>query len=552
MTKRQLIPIIVASCLLLGIFVACLIILLDKNNVETSKAERETNKTYEYTYQVEIGDKINIFDIIGNMSSYTTAIDDELKFDNGFLYAIEEGTYKFTITNTDNNKYCFTIIAQPSSSNILIEYDDKTVDDLYLQIGRGIKLKITINGDYDEIKYEVSDNLTFSENILTANSIGNGYLEIMLIKNGVVVCNRLISVEAISAVEELNFYTDAASYYGETSISGNLILENNNLILSNLLLSSTEINFDIGGASYQSDNIIIPFTCNVFGEIAYSISYNNIFTTHSDKISASGTISVYKYINNIEFVVNDTITDQINLSLFDMEYVNQANNDGFYNEITYDVVFNEFSNKTYSIDYDKNVILIENNKIVALKEGNTTIFIIAQDGSNYIKMINVNVNKILPSEISYNGQTDFAVDKLFTLDNNDFEILPAYAIKSQLLVNGQNVEEYHLEYGTNNLNVSYGNVTMPLTINVYSKLKTITYNTHDFISMNAIEVFIYNYNGERVGLENFEFRLIDNNGNDINYERREGNFIFFSKELLIDGTFEIYNDIDKISTKITL
>ena len=110
MTKRQLISIIVAVCLLLSISTVCLVFFINKNNTETTTAEHETNKIYEHSYEIEVGDKINVFDVVGEIKTYSIAIDDGLKFKDGILYAIDEGTYNFTIINTDNNKYSFTII----------------------------------------------------------------------------------------------------------------------------------------------------------------------------------------------------------------------------------------------------------------------------------------------------------------------------------------------------------------------------------------------------------------------------------------------------------
>ena len=87
---------------------------------------------------------------------------------------------------------------------------------------------------------------------------------------------------------------------------------------------------------------------------------------------------------------------------------------------------------------------------------------------------------------------------------------------------------------------------------MYSKLEEINYNIYDFGNTYAIEVFVYNHNNERVNLQNLNFIFIDDGGNTINFERREGNFIYFLKEVLVDGTLEVYNSVDKISTKITL
>ena len=552
MTKRQLISIIVAVCLLLSISTVCLVLFINKNNTETTTAEHETNKIHEHTYEIEVGDKINVFDIVGEIKTYSIAIDDGLKFKDGILYAIDEGTYNFTVFNTDNDKYSFTIIVDKSTAQINVKYNNDKIDSLCLENDSAIELEIIASGVYDKIEFDVSDNLLFSDNILTATSVGNGYLDIVLIKNDIVVCDKLINVNVLETVDNLIFSTDALEYYGEESICGNLIINSKNLILSNLSINSDAILFNTSEAIYEGNNIIIPFTSFTFGEISYEIVYNNIYTTHSNQVTTSGTICAYKYTNDIQFVVNNSNVSEINLSLFDTNFTNEANADGFFSELVYSVKFNEYSNNLYNLEYDSNIIAIDNDKIIALSEGSTTLSIKALDGSNYNKTININVNTVLPSAIQYNGLTDVVVTELFSLNEDDFEILPVYAKKDDLLINGGDVEDYILDYGTNTFTVNYGSLTLPVTINVYSKLEEINYNIYDFGNTYAIEVFVYNHNNERVNLQNLNFIFVDDSGNTINFERREGNFIYFLKEVLVDGTLEVYNSVDKISTKITL
>ena len=243
MTKRQLISIIVATCLLLGILIVCLVIFINQNKTETTTAEHETNKTYEDTYEIEVGDKINFFDVVGEIKTYSIAIDDGLKFKDGILYAIDEGTYNFTIINTDNNKYSFTINVDKSTAQINVKYNNDKIDSLCLENDSAIELEIIASGVYDKIQFDVSDNLSFSENKLTATSVGNGYLDIVLIKNDIVVCDKLINVNVLESIDNLTFSTDALEYYGDECIYGNLIISNKNLVLSNLSISSEAILF---------------------------------------------------------------------------------------------------------------------------------------------------------------------------------------------------------------------------------------------------------------------------------------------------------------------
>ena len=552
MSKSRLISLI--SVLLVILFaglIAITIIVYNEKNSPLS-AEQESNNVFNYSINCMLGDTYEVFKNSNKFSDYTYSCDSGLIFVDGVVYMKSIGQHKLTLIDKSKKTYNYVFNVLASNANINVTYDKKIVEDIILFANESINLEISYSGIYDDVDIITSSNLSFENTTLTALNNESGYLEIMLKHNDIIVCNKLIPVSVISKVNQIKASTNNYIFYSESDAEGYLYIDCDNIKLSNLTLLSDDIEFDTKNVTTQNNNFVIPFVCKSFGNLSYAIRYNNISTKYTDTLTYSGSIMCYQYTNTFDFVVNQESVDVINLYLFDKTQKDLANADGYYDCVDYKIFANEYASNDYVIEINSDIVTITNNTIIALKEGECGLIIKANDGSAYSKTINISVAKILPTSVTYIGKTTIVTNSQAKLSQEDFEIMPSYAVEKELFILGQPLQNYELAYGVNDINIECGDIATTITIDVISRFNNIVVATYVASSLTMIELTLYDCNNNKIKASDYTVVVKDVNNNIIQFERREGEQIYFKEILSGEYIICVYNDYDTLTKNIIL
>ena len=207
-------------------------------------------------------------------------------------------------------------------------------------------------------------------------------------------------------------------------------------------------------------------------------------------------IPLQKFIQTIDFcLVDDNATSRDCLYLFNNDYETNANDDGYFNSLAIKTsIDNVVATKNFTMATDSTNIEInkkDNTFVVkALSVGSATITISATDDSGAVCTKNINVEKVIPSEITFAN----VPENLFLYDT--FSLVPTFAPSYALtnfevtFENGKTFSQYFANDSNDKFSfqaIKYGSANIKILEN-NSKIEH-TYN----LTILQEFTFIYNY-----------------------------------------------------------
>ncbi|MBE7074998.1 MAG: hypothetical protein E7376_03370 [Clostridiales bacterium] len=165
-----------------------------------------------------------------------------------------------------------------------------------------------------------------------------------------------------------------------------------------------------------------------------------VFKYTSKYVSKTINLCAYVYPNTFEVeFLNISFNNNVgNLYLFDSNYTNEANLDGFFNNCSFSLTTIENSNENITIAIDGDCVNVNNNTITAIKEGSALITFTSQI-SKISKSFQINVIECTPNKIRYNNnEYNFGTTINVNYEINteyDFiiEYLPIYSLSNFIL-----------------------------------------------------------------------------------------------------------------------
>lgn len=234
----------------------------------------------------------------------------------------------------------------------------------------------------------------------------------------------------------LDVVTDVSfSILNQDDTPANTIYVYNTYYLKITRNAKTNESYQIGyDDTYIEDLSLISKTENYIKYSFKVINYGEFNFKYISKYcnKNSQNIKAYIYPNNFEVSFNLPLIDNsINLYLFNNKYTKEANNDGIYNVALFNISTISNSNDNIQININNDCVILNNNQILANREGVSTITFVSTI-SNISKSYSINVSKVLPTAIMFNGEEkDIHGNSIINLElntENDFNIsiIPAY------------------------------------------------------------------------------------------------------------------------------
>ncbi len=361
-----------------------------------------------------------------------------------------------------------------NSSPEIFEFDEKTFKITPLKSGIGkLKLEVTKNSQIcgnTEVSVVVNE-IVKSLNVELTNFEVKESLENAIIFNGVLV------LEDYSEGMErfLNFYSDE------------IFIDEENIFFCN-----------------KGQCIYIPFSITSTDTIEkiYHLEYENIFNNFYSKVVFEGEIEIKVEVTGIIFKANDEVCENVELYYYNLSPENRelAISDGYYDEVKI-CAFAE--NYLASSDFDftmenDNIAVIKNGKIIAKSVGETKLIILAKDGSEYKKEIEIIIKEIPITSIKFdtNKLPKIVYVKndqegcFLKIDIQSLVILPSYLENLQLCFAGEN-EEYADFF----------------EISCTGENKIKLYEKDILFDEITIEIKVVNFSIERLGIGNECYKL---------------------------------------------
>lgn len=266
----------------------------------------------------------------------------------------------------------------------------------------------------------------------------------------------------------------------------------------------TDINYTTVDIFYTDTDYILEINQNILPVELPTITYSNIskfellktentsyfykfkiesygdftFNYKGTYVEKSYNYFAYKLPTNFEIIFNREINNNtIYLYLFNNNYIDIANTDGYFNNITYTILpqDNTLDNITIS-EYDTPLISISNNTITALGVGTATIKFYSSISNTY-KTYSIVISEINISTIVINNENkNFGTMETIYIDATSnyhfaYSYLPVYGMG-----------ELVLNYSDSELNFSDNYFTF--INNAYTSTITITYNNQIIYTLN--------------------------------------------------------------------
>ena len=352
---------------------------------------------------------------------------------------------------------------------------------------------VTDLGDY-AVSVEILDN--------TIANIDND-LKITPIKVGETQIRVSINCEPKIEKTTTLIIKDAVSDYdygivNESGIKCDYLYVNNYYILQ---ITENAIVDEIPKLGYDDDFVanvsLISKEKNILKYKFKVINYGNFVFKYESKYCKRDTevLTAYEYPNNfsVTFTNNVLNDNNINLYLFNENYISDANSDGYYNNSNFDINTKPNTNDKINVSMVGDCATICDNKICALKVGMGKL-LFKSEISGIEKEYTINVQIIEPTAIIFNNQEKLLGETIkLNLQQNipygfKLNIEPSYAYGaiSYNTSSGVSLADDKITLNakdTQIVNVLFNDVTV-LVINIskvssYEIVKSIFYSTTD-------------------------------------------------------------------------
>lgn len=378
------------------------------------------------------------------------------------------------------------------------------IDDQFSTIifSTNAKEDYTIAYDYDKTKLSIIDN------------------KIHPLIEGEYVVNMTITTLAQKTASD-NFtvtvfetVTDASAevFKNETKVSTLFCNESYNIVFSINATMHTDFNIDTSEnisnlTIVQSDDkqkIVFSFNVTKCEDAEFIFTYRNFTKTF--------TFPVYNYISNFNINFSNSFSDDVlTLYLFNTDHSTEANSDEKYNSATFEISTNENAMQKFDATIiNTDIARIVDNKIVALKEGQTSLVIKAQDGSNFSKSVAVVVQTAEVQAITTKvEEVQLKIGESFEIEYSyspiyavcDFEVLTdGLTIKDNTVI-ANNAGNYEIEI--------YDNISNQSAKIYVTVVEDDSSKTHFKVEFN--QSFIDTYNATFLG----NTLIVDTNGEEV-------------------------------------
>lgn len=392
--------------------------------------------------------------ILGNSCNITAQLDVDVK---NYVYAedISSDTIYMNV-NTQLNK-------------TFIDYEN--------EVGDKINAEIIYDKNY----------LSYKNNILTALKVGSTQITVSTLLDEDTMISRTINVEIAPQLDVIEYSfskndTKINTLHYSVKADGTLELYKLHLAFNKPILDTPNISginiSNIKNTNLQTFDII--FTKTDASKIIVSATDPNTNCAESFDLD----ISQQKFIRAIDCsFVDDSNTSRDCLYLFNNDYLELANDDGRYNSLIIKAsIDNVITSKNFTITTQSTNIEIEksNDKYIvnALSAGTATITISATDGSGVVCTKNINVEKVVPSNIKFAEPPK----NLFLYDTFSLAptIYPSYALTDFEITfeNGETTSQYFendsndkfsfqaTAYGSDSIKICENNLTLEHAYNL--------------------------------------------------------------------------------------
>lgn len=166
----------------------------------------------------------------------------------------------------------------------------------------------------------------------------------------------------------------------------------------------------------DNKNIKVTFTKGTTA----NITLHALDPNTQDYIRVPLPIETQQYISNIDYILNNQNTETTTLYLFNEAYLEEANNDGYYNSLSVDTT------QDVAISLPSELATINGNTIKAVAAGEFNIILAATDGSGVTKQITITNREVIATEFAF---TDVPTNiYLYETVNVTPTISPSYAL----------------------------------------------------------------------------------------------------------------------------
>lgn len=176
-------------------------------------------------------------------------------------------------------------------------------------------------------------------------------------------------------------------------------------------------------------------------------------------------INTYEYIRDINIKINNELSNEINLDLFNPDYRTLANENGLYDSCTFNIIENNNCINEYKVEVsNENIARIEENNIIAINGGICDLIVSALDGSDYIKIFKIYVNNSNIQNLNFESAVvELEQNQVYELNANYY---PIYSIN--------NIEYYLDDKLIEDTNISFDAAGEYIIIakDVYSNIST--------------------------------------------------------------------------------
>lgn len=272
--------------------------------------------------------------------------------------------------------------------------------------------------------------------------------------------SKTFLVTVYPTVEEVSFTVSCDEvvdkvFVGESyslSISTDVPLHGNFTIhTSDNIESFTEV---------EGENLKFNFTVASYDETWFEFEYRN-YSKHFD-------IDCYEYISDFEISFSNSYqNNMLSLFLFDSNQSDMANSDGKYMSTNFKVAISQHCLPLYDVIVaDENIVSFEQDKITAKGIGETTLQIVATDGSGHVENIDIVVEEIHCNTLTF-STNEITLEVGDSMDFS-YTFSPSYALNNIVL----EYDEGILVEGTKVTAVSEGSYQIVVKDEV-SKLKDV-------------------------------------------------------------------------------
>lgn len=352
-----------------------------------------------------------------------------------------------------------------------------------------------------QLKYEIinNQNLTYSKSVYTENDcvgVSNDYV----FANKVGISDLTIKLTTSNSVFTKTIKVTVLETQCEIDIK---VLKQNDIVdkvfvgdLYTLEVStSKKLNYDyqVYTSTNVGDFVLLEdednfyrfnFKVNSTGDTKFTFEYKGV--------EKSLTLKTYKYISNINVKFDDEFASFVNLTLFNNDYKDIANQNNLYDCCTFEILNSLNCINDYKVEVSNEYVAkIQDNKIVAISEGECNFVVYALDGSNYSKSYKVIVAKSKAESISFN------VSGLELETNEGYELeatfTPVYAFCNiEYYLNNQKLENTKIAFSEAGQYIiiakdSISNKTVSLIISVVQPVEYI-------FELTFLESFMQEYN----------------------------------------------------------